>query len=61
MTVNRNDIEKITEVDLQELKDNEVGEGISYDYKLNLYGTSDANKKEFLKDRPLCSRTQTAR
>jgi Putative DNA-binding domain len=50
MTVNRSDIEKITEGDLQELKDNEVGEGILYEYKLDLYGTSDADKKEFLKD-----------
>jgi predicted HTH transcriptional regulator len=50
MTVNRGDLEKITEVDLQELKDNAVGEGISYDYKLALYGNSDTDKKEFLKD-----------
>jgi Putative DNA-binding domain len=50
MTINRNDIEEITDADLRELKDNEVGEGILYEYKLDLYGTSDADKKEFLKD-----------
>jgi hypothetical protein len=50
MTINRADIENITEIDLQELKDNAVGEGILYDYKLDLYGTSDADKREFLKD-----------
>jgi predicted HTH transcriptional regulator len=50
MTINRNDIEEITDADLRELKDNEVGEGILHEYKLDLYGTSDADKKEFLKD-----------
>lgn len=49
MSINRIDIEKISEVDLQELKDNAVGEGIQYDYKLDLYGNAD--KREFLKDR----------
>lgn len=48
MSINRIDIEKISEVDLQELKDNAVGEGIQYDYKLDLYGNAD--KREFLKD-----------
>jgi hypothetical protein len=50
MSFNRPDIENITEADIQELKDNAVGEGILYDYKLDLYGRSDADKKEFLKD-----------
>jgi hypothetical protein len=50
MPINRSDIEKITETDLRELKENEVGEGILYDYKLNRYGNSDGDKKEFLKD-----------
>jgi hypothetical protein len=43
MTINRTDIENITEADIQELKDNAVGEGILYDYKLDLYGNSDAD------------------
>jgi hypothetical protein len=50
MTINRADIKSITESDLQELKDNAVGEGILYEYKLQLYGNSDADKKEFVKD-----------
>jgi predicted HTH transcriptional regulator len=50
MAINRSDIEEIREVDLRELKDNAVGEGILYDYKLQLYGSSDADKREFLKD-----------
>jgi hypothetical protein len=32
------------------LRANAVSEGILYDYKLDLYGGSDADKKEFLKD-----------
>ena len=50
MPITRTDVEVITEADLQELLDNEVGEGILLDYKLDVYGSSDADKKEFLKD-----------
>jgi hypothetical protein len=50
MTINRTDIENSTENDLHELKDNAVGEGIRYDYKLDLYGNSDGDKREFVKD-----------
>jgi Putative DNA-binding domain len=39
-----------TEADLQQLWDNEVAEGILIDYKRDLYGGSDLEKKEFLKD-----------
>jgi hypothetical protein len=39
-----------TEADLQQLCDNEVAEGILIDYKRDLYGRSDQEKKEFLKD-----------
>ena len=50
MALARTDVESITEADLLELRENEVGEGLLYDYKLELYGSSDADKKEFLKD-----------
>jgi hypothetical protein len=50
VSISRPDIENIFEADLEELRANGVGEGILYDYKLELYGGSDAEKKEFLKD-----------
>jgi Putative DNA-binding domain len=50
MGITKSDIESISEADLEELRSNEVSEGILYDYKLELYGGSDADKKEFLKD-----------
>jgi hypothetical protein len=50
MPLTRSDVENTTQGDLQELCDNAVGEGILYDYKLELYGGSDADKREFLKD-----------
>lgn len=39
-----------TEADLQQLWDKEVAEGVLVDYKRDLYGGSDLEKKEFLKD-----------
>ena len=50
MAVTRGDIENITEKDLEELRDNAVSEGLLYDYKLHVYGGTDSDKKEFLKD-----------
>ena len=43
-------IEDIRERDLQELIDNNVLEGKTIEYKRELPGTSDTNKKEFLAD-----------
>jgi hypothetical protein len=50
MPITRPNIESITEIDLAELRDNDVGEGILIDYKLDFYGRFDGDKKEFLKD-----------
>jgi hypothetical protein len=50
MPITRADFENLSEVDLQELVDNVVAEGILLDYKRELYGTSDPEKREFLKD-----------
>jgi hypothetical protein len=44
------DLNQIAERDLQSLVDNGVAEGILFDYKRDLYGTSDPEKREFLKD-----------
>lgn len=44
------DPDHINERDLQSLVDNGVAEGILFDYKAALYGASDSEKKEFLKD-----------
>ena len=37
-------------LDLQELKDVGVPEGVMIEYKREIYGNSDSNKKEFMKD-----------
>lgn len=50
MTITRNDFDNINEQDVQELLEGQVPEGIYLEYKRDLYGNSDANKKEFLKD-----------
>jgi hypothetical protein len=42
--------DRISEADLQSLRENEMAEGIVLDYKRELYGGSDADKREFLKD-----------
>jgi hypothetical protein len=39
-----------TEEDLERLRENEVAEGISIDYKVSLYGPAPSDGKEFLKD-----------
>jgi Putative DNA-binding domain len=44
------DPDHIAERDLQSLVENGVAEGILFDYKSELYGASDSEKKEFLKD-----------
>lgn len=43
-------LNEITEADLQELIDNQVAEGKEIDYKLQLWGNSNGDKKEFLAD-----------
>jgi hypothetical protein len=50
MSIPNIDFDRISEADLQRLCENEVAEGITLDYKRELYGRSDAEKKEFLKD-----------
>jgi len=43
-------IDEIKEADLENLIEMSVAEGKAIDYKLDLYGNSDADKKEFLAD-----------
>ena len=43
-------LDKITKADIEELKANEVREGISIEYKSSLPGKGDEAKKEFLAD-----------
>jgi hypothetical protein len=50
VALTRSDFENLGELDLQTLRENEVGEGMALDYKQALYGAADADKKEFLKD-----------
>ena len=50
MPITRPDFENLCEADLQTLLDNEVPEGIHIEYKRELYGGTDSEKKEFLKD-----------
>ena len=44
------DPDQIAERDLQSLVENGVAEGMLFDYKSELYGASDSEKREFLKD-----------
>ena len=50
MSLGRLNFDQISEPDLQSLKDTGVPEGISIEYKRELYSGSDAGVKEFLKD-----------
>lgn len=50
MSIDRLDFENISENDLQELVLGQVPEGLRIDYKRDLYGNSDADKRETLKD-----------
>ncbi|MEM9539929.1 MAG: ATP-binding protein [Cyanobacteria bacterium P01_E01_bin.42] len=50
MTLSSIPLDKIVESDLQSLIDNEVAEGKAIDYKQELSGNSDTEKKEFLFD-----------
>jgi hypothetical protein len=50
VSIERADFDSIVEQDLRELVDGQVPEGLRIDYKLTLYSTSDADKRELLKD-----------
>ncbi|MEJ1938336.1 ATP-binding protein, partial [Nostoc sp. NIES-2111] len=50
MSIDRADFEGLVEADLAELLAGQVPEGLHLDYKRDLYGTADADKREVLKD-----------
>lgn len=50
MPIDKPDFDSIAEQDLQELVDFGIPEGLKYEYKSALYGDSDSDKKEALKD-----------
>jgi Putative DNA-binding domain len=50
MSLTNVDLERISEADLEALRENQVAEGILIDYKRDLYGSSDDDKREILKD-----------
>ncbi len=50
MALERLDFENINEADLTELLTAQVPEGLRIEYKQALYGNSDADRKELLKD-----------
>lgn len=50
MPISRPDFDRIDESDLQELRTNEVAEGIAVEYKRETYTLLDADKREFRKD-----------
>jgi len=50
MPVDRHDFDNLSEPDIQELVTAGVTEGLRIEYKRDLYGRSDAEKKEALKD-----------
>ncbi len=50
MSINRINFDEVVEQDLVELVEGQVPEGLTLEYKLAAYGTSDADKRELLKD-----------
>lgn len=50
MPIDRNDYENLSEIDIQDLVTGGVPEGLRIEYKRELYGATDADKKEALKD-----------
>src|SRR6266699_2250003 len=48
MSITATDLQRISELDLKQLIENEVAEGLMVEYKRDLYGPSD--KREALKD-----------
>jgi hypothetical protein len=50
MSVDRLDFENLSEDDVAELVAGQVPEGLRIEYKRELYGNSDSERREFLKD-----------
>jgi len=50
VSIDRGDFDAVSEADLQELVAAQVPEGLRIEYKLETYGNTDAEKREFLKD-----------
>jgi hypothetical protein len=50
MSISDREFENVTYTDLVQLKENQVAEGFLYEYKLQIYGRSDDDKREALKD-----------
>ena len=50
MPIDRSDFDALCEADINELLEAQVPEGLQIDYKRDLYGNSDADKREVLKD-----------
>ena len=50
MSIERLDFDNLTEDDLNELFTGQVPEGLGIDYKRDLYGNADSDKRELLKD-----------
>jgi predicted HTH transcriptional regulator len=50
MPITRTDFDAVSEVDLDDLIQAKVPEGQTIEYKRNMYGSSDADKREALKD-----------
>lgn len=50
MAIERSDFDALSLADLNELVDAQVPEGLRLEYKKELYGTSDRDKRELLKD-----------
>lgn len=50
LPIDRLDFDNLSEMDLEELIVDQVPEGLRIDYKRDLYGNSDADKREVLKD-----------
>jgi hypothetical protein len=50
MPITRSNFDEISQTDFEELVSNGVAEGHTVEYKQELYGNSDSDKREFLKD-----------
>ena len=50
MGIDRGDFDAVSEQEIQELVAAQVPEGVRIEYKLQTYGNSDSEKREFLKD-----------
>ncbi|MCZ6759807.1 MAG: ATP-binding protein [Gemmatimonadetes bacterium] len=50
MSIDRGDFDAVSEQDLHELVTAQVPEGLRVEYKLETYGNTDSEKREFLKD-----------